>query len=123
MVVFKSLTREWINEVLPACRKGTDTVTHRPCLAECVFKNSFKNRKACMYVNDRKLRRIRTKVSDRIGIQSFLDRHLVKTSKMRFNRLKISFEKEQNLTSQSCENTVIFENLNTILFQKIDGVD
>lgn len=76
-----------------------------------------------MYVNDRKLRRISTKMSDGIEIQSSLDRHLVKTSKMRFNGLKKTFEKEQNLTSQSCENTVIFENLNSILFQKIDGID
>lgn len=76
-----------------------------------------------MYANDRKLRRISTEVSDRIGIQSFLDRHLGKSNKMRFNRLKITFEKEHNLTSHSRENTVIFGNLNTILFQKIDGID
>lgn len=73
--------------MLPACRKGTDTVTG-PARLSVFLKIALKTKKASMYVNDRKLRRISTKMSDRIEIQSSLDRHLVKTSKMRFNGLK-----------------------------------
>lgn len=40
------------------------------------------------FVADRKLRGISTKVSDRIGTQSYLDRHLVQTNKVSLNRLK-----------------------------------
>ena len=89
-------------------------------MAECMFLNSLKNKEGTLsgFVDDRKLRGISTKVSDRIGTQSYLDRHLVQTNEMSLNRLKKSFEGEQNLTSQFCGNALIFENLiqNVILF-------
>lgn len=47
-------------------------------------------------VDDRKLSGISTKVSDRAGIPGYFDGQLVNTGKMRFNRLKKSFEEKQN---------------------------
>lgn len=38
------------------------------------FKIIFKTKKACMFVDDMKLRGITTEVSDRIGIKSCLDK-------------------------------------------------
>lgn len=34
---------EWVSARLPACGEGADTL-NRPCLAACIFKNSFKNK-------------------------------------------------------------------------------
>lgn len=55
-----------------------------------MFLNRLENKEGMLseFVADRKLRGISTKVSDRIGTQSYLDRHLVQTNKVSLNRLK-----------------------------------